>query len=86
MVIEPKAGSRVAGLAAIEKFYVDLLMRWQKRVKLKRVETGGVRFSYCAGLFAFAASRLTNKSGRPRNTVRQLAEERQRRVDVRTLA
>lgn len=25
MVIEPKAGSRVAGLAAIEKFYVDLL-------------------------------------------------------------
>jgi len=24
-VIEPKAGSRVAGLAAIEKFYVDLL-------------------------------------------------------------
>jgi hypothetical protein len=25
MVIEPKAGSRVAGLADIEKFYVDLL-------------------------------------------------------------
>jgi hypothetical protein len=25
MVIEPTAGSKVAGLAAIEKFYVDLL-------------------------------------------------------------
>lgn len=25
MVIEPKAGSRIAGLAAVEKFYVDLL-------------------------------------------------------------
>jgi hypothetical protein len=25
MVIEPKAGSKIAGLAAIEKFYVDLL-------------------------------------------------------------
>jgi hypothetical protein len=25
MVVEPKAGSKVAGLAEIEKFYVDLL-------------------------------------------------------------
>jgi hypothetical protein len=25
MVIEPAAGSRIAGLAQIEKFYVDLL-------------------------------------------------------------
>jgi hypothetical protein len=25
MVIEPAAGSRIAGLAAVEKFYVDLL-------------------------------------------------------------
>jgi hypothetical protein len=30
MVIEPTAGSRVAGLAAIEKFYVDLLSRWRR--------------------------------------------------------
>jgi hypothetical protein len=25
MVIEPRAGSRIAGLASIEKFHVDLL-------------------------------------------------------------
>jgi hypothetical protein len=25
MVIEPKAGSRIAGLAALEKYYVDVL-------------------------------------------------------------
>jgi hypothetical protein len=25
MVIEPKAGSKIAGLAEVEKFYVDLL-------------------------------------------------------------